>query len=273
MRKKFDKNRKALVVALIIIAMMSVVTLSDNSMVTSAVNGMTKGLFQVSASALASADEADYDTLKSENERLKRENAQLRELLADYESVKNENRRLMKYYDLKKTNPDFTILPATVIKRDMLDDYYSFTLDCGTSSGVKVNDAVITENGLVGWVSRADMATCTVRTVLSPDTKAAAVDSKTEDNGIISGSATLCAENKTMLTMIAEDNKIKTGDMIVTSGEGGVYPKNLIIGKVLELKFNSYDVTRYAVVEPYENISEITSAAIITGFNTGESKK
>ena len=76
----------------------------------------------------------------------------------------------------------------------------------------------------------------------------------------------MCDQNLTQLTKIAEDNKIKEGDIIVTSGAGGVYPDNLIIGKVREIKFNSYDTTRYAVVEPYENIKEITAAAVITDF-------
>ena len=129
------------------------------------------------------------------------------------------------------------------------------------------NDPVITENGLIGWVSDVELTTCRVRTILSPDTKASAIDKKTSDNGIISGNAEYCDDNLTCLTKIAENNKIKVGDIVVTSGTGGVYPKNLIIGKVKELKFNSYDTTRYAVVEPYEDIRTVTSAAIITDFD------
>ncbi len=53
----------------------------------------------------------------------------------------------------------------------------------------------------------------------------------------------------------------------MTSGAGGVYPDNLIVGEVREIKFNSYDTTRYAVVEPYEDIKSITAAAVITDFD------
>lgn len=116
-------------------------------------------------------------------------------------------------------------------------------------------------------MSDVELTTCRVRTILSPDTKASAIDKKTSDNGIISGNAEYCDDNLTCLTKIAENNKIKAGDIVVTSGTGGVYPKNLIIGKVKELKFNSYDTTRYAVVEPYEDIRTVTSAAIITNFD------
>ena len=208
------------------------------------------------------------------DEQLKKENAELREQLVDYLDAKEENAKLWKYYELKKENPSYDILPAGVLRRDANDDFYSFTLDKGSTDNVKKNDPVITENGLIGWVSDVELTTCRVRTILSPDTKASAIDKKTSDNGIISGNAEYCDDNLTCLTKIAENNKIKVGDIVVTSGTGGVYPKNLIIGKVKELKFNSYDTTRYAVVEPYEDIRTVTSAAIITDFDgKGEVKK
>ena len=268
------KNFKTLLITLVILVVMSVLSLADNSVVSSAVNGITKGLFQVSASATASADTVSYDDLKKENEELKKENAELRSQLVDYYETKSENDRLWKYYDLKKENPSYKILPASVIRRDANDDFYSFTLDIGSSNGVELNDPVITENGLVGWVCRTDAGTCKVKTILSPDTRAGAIDKKTGDLGIVSGSAEYSDQNLTCLTKIAEDNKIKEGDIIVTSGTGGVYPGNLVIGEVKELSFNSYDTTRCAIIEPYEDIRTVTAAAVITDFETkGEVKQ
>ncbi len=273
MKHLHNRNIKALAITLAILCCLSVLSIGENSVIPSVINGITNGLFTVSAQAAASADTVSYDELLEENEKLRRENAELRKQLSDYYDIKEENEKLWNYYDLKKENPSYKILPASVIMRDANDDFYSFTLNIGTSSGVEVNNPVITENGLVGWVCRADLTTCRVKTILSPETKAGAIDKQSGDSGIVSGSAVLCDQNLTSLTKIAEDNKIKEGDMVVTSGIGGIYPGDLIIGKVKEIRFDSYDISRYAVIEPYEDIKTITDAAVITDFDTkGEVK-
>lgn len=265
MRGNFFTTRefKRFVIILLVVCVISVVSLSDNSVFSGVINAVTNGLFSMTASATASIETLSYDELKAENEKLRSENAKLREQLVEYYETKEENQRLLEYYGIKQENPSFTILPANVIKRDTNDDFYSFTLDCGSASGVSLNDAVITENGLVGWVCETDYTSCKVKTILSPDTKVASVDKATGDNGIVSGSVSLCDDNRTRLMNISSNHKIKAGDIIVSSGTGGVYPKNLVIGEVKELKFNSYDTTTYAVVEPYENIATITAAAVI----------
>lgn len=264
---RFQNNHlKPLIITLIIITVMSVFTLGENSVISTAFNAVTRGLFQLSAAA-AGEKSKSYDELLEENSRLSEENAELRQQLADYMDLKSENDRLWKYYGLKKENPSYEIKPANVIIRDANDDFYSFTLDIGTAQGVEPNDPVITENGLVGWVYQTDAVTCRVKTLLSPDTKAGAVDKKTGDTGIVSGSAELCERNLTSMNKLSEDNKIAEGDLVVTSGTGGVYPGNLIVGKVKEVKFNSYDTSRSAVIEPYEDIKSITAAAVITDFS------
>lgn len=274
MKRFKNKNLNVLIITLIILTVMSVLSIGENSVISTAFNSVSRGLFQLSALATSGAGAKSYEELEAENRELRQQNAQLREQLADYSDVKEENARLWSYYGLKKENPTYDIKPAKVIRRDSNDDYYSFTLDIGSAQGVGVNDPVITENGLVGRVSRADAATCRVSTVLSPDVKAGAVDKLSGDSGIVSGSASLSDRNQTLLSKLSENNSIKEGDLVVTSGTGGVYPPNLIIGQVSELRFNSYDATRDAVITPFEDIRAIKEAAVITDFGQkGEVKK
>ena len=151
MKRRTNRNRSVLIVTLIILTVLGVLSQPENSPVAGGVNLATKWLFQLTASATASMDSASPQELAAEVEELRRENAELQKKLADYYDTKAENEKLWKYYELKKTNPSYQIAPANVIRRDVNDDFYSFTLDVGTSVGVKVNAPVITDNGLVGW--------------------------------------------------------------------------------------------------------------------------
>ena len=274
MREFFSgKKAKIISVTVVVFIVLAVLGASGYPVVSSGVNFLTMGLSQVSAAA-ASGDEKTYDELLEENKKLNKEAADLRARLVDYYDIKEENARLWKYYKIKKSNPDYEIMPASVIRRDSSQDFYSFTVDMGTSNGVEVQDPVITENGLIGFVSSASAVSSKVTTILSPDLQAGAVDKLTKDSGVIAGNALYTDENKTTLTKIDANAKIKNGDIITTSGIGGIYPANLIVGKVTGIKYNKYDATRYAVVEPFEKVKSITDVVILTDFkNKGEIKR
>ena len=245
---------------------------TGNPWVSSAFNFITKGLSSVSSSI--TGEQKDYDELRVENEKLKKEAADLRTQLVDYYDIKSENARLWKYYKLTKTNPDFQIMPASVIRRDTNEAFYSFTIDAGSSSGISVLDPVMTENGVIGFVNSVNATSSKVTTILSPDFQAGAIDKKTSDSGVVSGNATLSEENKTSFTKIDANANVKKGDIIVTSGIGGVYPSDLILGKVTEIKYDEYDATKYAVIKSYENIKSVTDIIVLTDFkNKGEIKK
>lgn len=240
----------------------------DTNMMSSTVNGLTYSLSKVTA-AQSNEDKRSIDEIRAENEKLKKENADLRAQLVDYYDTLTENSRLWKFYDLKKENPQYTLVPSMVLRRDSNDDFYSFTLDKGTTSDISVNDPVVSPNGVVGWVSEVDLNTCKVVTLLSPQTSIGAIDNKRHDTGVVSGNAKYCDKNLTTMQKLNADHKIKKGDIITTTGIGGLYPKGLIIGKVTDICYDTYNTSYYAVVEPYDEIKKLTELAIITDF-TGQ---
>ena len=150
MNRKRNRSLRVLIVTLAIVTVLGVLSQSENSLLSAGINAVSAWMFRLTASATSSVDSASKEELQAEVEVLRRENATLREQLADYLDVKSENEKLWKYYELKKSNPTYQIAPANVIRRDVNDDFYSFTLDAGTAVGVKVNAPVITDNGLVG---------------------------------------------------------------------------------------------------------------------------
>lgn len=262
------KSFKVFAVTIAMVCIFAIVCFFCYPFLSSGINILTNGLSQVSAEVSENLNKSSYDELLEENQKLAEENAKLREQVADYYDLKEENQRLWKFYDIKKENPTYTYVPSTVIRRDSNADFYSFTIDAGTSLGISVNDPVITENGLVGIVSECDASSSKVKTILSPEIKIGAVDSKTKDSGVISGSSRYCDDNLTMLTKISSENKIAEGDIIKTSGVGGLFPADIIIGQVKEFSFDDYDASKYTVIEPYEDIRKVSSVLVITDFNT-----
>jgi rod shape-determining protein MreC len=268
-----DKKVKIISITIAVVIVFMIMGAAGSPILSSGVNFLTKGLSQVSASA-AGEGEKTYDELLEENKVLKKESADLRTQLVDYYDIKEENARLWKYYKIKKENADYEIMPASVIRRDASQDFYSFSIDVGTSNGVHNQDPVITDQGLIGFISSANAVSSKVTTILSPDLQAGAYDKRTEDSGIVGGSALYADDNKTTLTKIDANAKIKKGDIITTSGIGGIYPENLIVGKVTDINYDKYDATKYAVVTPYENIKKVTDVVVLTDFkNKGEIKR
>ncbi len=213
--------------------------------------------FQQATTALsndaAGSSGKSREELAAENEQLKKEISDLAAQVIDYDDIKKENDVLRKYYGIKDDNPDYKIAVATVIRRDPNDDFYGFTIDKGSRDDVKVNDPVITDNGLIGWISAVNVTTSKVTTLLS-------------HSGIATGSAIFSEDGQLLLSVISADNKIKENDIIITTGVGGVYPSDLIIGRVTKLDTNTYDTTPYAVIKPYEDIKTISDVVVITSF-------
>lgn len=260
---------RILLSVLLVLVMLSVFTHNvENNVLSTSVNTLTYGLSKVSAAAKErNSDGMSYDELKTEYDALSDANRELRARLVDYYDVKEENARLWKFYELKKKHEDYQLVPATVLRRDSNDEFYSFTIDKGTASDIGTGDPVMGENGLIGYISEADANTAKVVTILSPQSGIGAVDKATKDTGIITGSAEFADDNRTMFAKLKSEHKVQEGDIITTTGISGIYPKNLIIGEVKDIGYDTYDTSYYAVVQPYEDIRKIKDIAVIIGFD------
>lgn len=268
MREVFrTKSFKILIITVVVLALCTISsTAFGKNIISSAVGYITTGMQRVSATVTENKGKKSYSELLAENEELKKEIATLRTQLADYSDTKVENARLWKFYGLKKSDDSYDFVPSTVIRRDSQSKFYSFTIDRGTSDKISVNDPVVSENGLVGYVNSVSRNHSTVTTILSPDLSAGGFDVKSKDKGLISGDPEYSDKGLVTFKKLEENNKIKVGDQISTTGVGGVYPKNISIGKVKEIKYNDFDTSLYAVVEPYENVKTVFDVVVITSF-------
>ncbi len=272
MKKIFSgKSFKVLISIICVLLVLALITAGNPSVSNFFTSFILTPLQQVTTGASSAAGNAltppkSTDELQKEIDKLTKENQNLKDMLIDYYDIKEQNEQLIKYYDIKKENQDFSIVPANVIGRDPNENFYGFTLDKGTVDGVSVNDTVMTENGLVGWVCEAASKSCKVKTLLSPDAQIGALDKKTSDSGVISGSADYSDNGLTLMKNISAQNEMKIKEIVVTSGIGGVYPKNLKIGEIKEITLDDYTGMPVAIIEPYEDIKNVVSVAIIIDF-------
>ena len=207
------------------------------------------------------------DDVMDRNEQLEAENAELRQQMVDYDRIKAENDAYKALARIQDTNSEASYVSAFVIGRDPLDEFGGFTLDQGSTDGVAVNDAIISDRGyLLGVVVEVDATSCKVMTSLHPSFNAAGVISRTRENGIITGSADYAADGQCVLTNLDRATEACKGDQVITTGLGGVFPANLLVGTVQEVVPEQSGKSSSAVILPGADPRTVKHVFIITEY-------
>jgi rod shape-determining protein MreC len=207
------------------------------------------------------------DEVMKQNEQLEAENAELRQQMVDYDRLKAENEAYKALANIQKKNSNATYVSGFVIGRDPLDEFGGFTLDKGTADGVAVNDAVISDRGyLLGMVVEADPTSCKVMTILHPSFNAAGVVSRTRENGILNGNTTYAADGLCTLTNLERSTETRAGDQVITTGLGGVFPPDLLVGTVQDVVPEASGKSSIAVVRPGADPRTAKHVFIITAY-------
>lgn len=177
-----------LAVVFVMLALMLFTATQGGSVVANALGLVATPMQRVSTiitnNAAVAAEPLTYskEELLEENAALKKEIEELQAKLVNYDQYRIENAQLRKYLELKDENRDFKPVPAAVIGRDP-NVLYKFTIDKGTNDGISKNDPVITDAGVVGFISAVNANYSQVTTLLSPDTKIAALVTTEEESG------------------------------------------------------------------------------------------
>ena len=197
---------------------------------------------------------------------LQEEKAQLEDQLVDYETLKQENDQLKTQLGLEEEKPENELRAASVIGRDPNDVFYGFSIDQGTLSGVTQGAPVITDKGLVGVVTQAYATTSKVACLLSEDVKVAAWSPKRQESGVITSDIATAGTGLLRLSYLSGSTQVQEGDIITTSGEGGSYPQGLKIGTVQSVEKAENDISQYAVVRPYEDLTRVQEVYVVIDF-------
>ncbi len=203
----------------------------------------------------------NMDILKSENEELKSKNSELEQALRELEIIKAENGTLKEYLGLTEKYTNYETIPAYIISKDVSNYSSIFVINAGKNDGINVNMPVIADEGLIGYVISVTDTTAKVQTIIDASSSVTATISTTEDSIVCKGSL---EDRLLKATYIPTTANISVGDIVETSGMGGIYPKGITIGKIKETIETSNILDRYAWIEPAVNFDKVETVLVIT---------
>ena len=213
----------------------------------------------------------DYDALKEENKALKEENARLEAELRQAQDDRTENQYLREVLNLRPQERGLQLETAMVVDHTSSNWTRTLTLNKGSSMGLAPKDCVITAEGdLVGVVSEVGTNWATVLTVVDTDFEIGAKIFRSGEAAIAAGSFNLMPDGMLRLDYIADGTTLLNGDLIITSGLGGYYPPDLVIGTVEEVVVDDSGVTDYALLTPAVDYDELTEVFVVTDFTVVE---
>ncbi len=275
MRRLFRKRKTKIILSIaltlsILAVIFSTVTdlPSPQSIITSAVINPAQKFAATIGDFFSGIADGFEDTkaLQEENKALKDEINKLTKEAIDYENVVKENEFYKKYLEIKDTHSDYTMQPAMVITRDNTDPYGTFSVNAGLGDGVSLYDPVITDLGLVGYITEVTASQSVVMTLLDPKINITASDNRTRDSGNVTGDPAYVGDGCCVLQYLPKGNAVASGDYIITSGAGGIFPEGHLVGTVKSVRQNTGDLTAFAVVEPAVSVKDVTEVMIITSF-------
>ncbi len=208
----------------------------------------------------------NYEQLEAENAALKEELAALRSDVRDADSLAREIERYRALLELKEANEDYVLVDGYIISRSSDDWTSTLTINRGTAAGIEVGMCAITAYGeVVGLVVEAGSNYAVVKTVLDSSLEISATIASTGYSGMVSGGYTHNHSDMLWMEYLPSTAIIRNRDQVVTSGST-VYPRNLIVGHVVDAGFDDTGVAKYAVLEPAADIANLEQIFILTDY-------
>lgn len=208
------------------------------------------------------------DELREENEQLKKQIAKMEETVRQAQADREENVRLREVAQLREQRRDLHLESARVLVQDSSNWYSQLTINKGTAQDITVGDCVLTETGdLLGVVTETGLTWATVRTILDSESSIGALVFRNGGSVMAQGDFALMGENRLSLTYLGTEPDVVAGDLIVTSGLGGFYPSQLVIGYVEEVRTSDNGLAQYAVLKPEAEMTGLVQVYVVTSFD------
>ena len=276
MRHFFTTKVKVIVIIAVILAV--VIALITNLTGMSLGDLAVKGILQpLRAGASKMTEKAEqiysyifrYEALAAENEALKEQISDMEAEARQFDFVSRENDRLRALLELTEHNESYELVDAYIISWSSNDWSNTFTINMGTNAGIEEQMVAITANGeVVGLVDEVGPNYAVVKTVLDSSLEISSTISSSGYNGMVKGGYTTGLAELLRMDYLPTSAVIRNNDQVVTSGST-VYPRNLIIGYVVDAGFNDTGVAKFAILEPAADIENLEQVFILTAYDVG----
>lgn len=197
--------------------------------------------------------------IKKENEKLRNDLKTARRIFLEAEALRKENEKLRKLLKLKSEKENLVAAEIIAVNQELSGKFY--IINRGKKDGIKENQAVITADGVFGKIYSAGLNSSVILPINHPLSAVSARVVETGEVGIVEGSSS----GKIYLKLIPKESKVSIGMVVVTSGLGGVYPKNLLIGTVKSVREDPNRLDLEIEVGPACSFDTSDFVLVITG--------
>ena len=204
---------------------------------------------------------------RQENLALLDENRKLQNSIASLRETQQENIRLRKLLRFQETFKLETVL-ARVVAKDVSTEFRAIRVNRGESAGIRRNMAVLTNEGIVGRVLRTTANSADIVTVVDLLSAIDAINERSRARGVVEG----LTEDSCQLRYVLRTDDIQPGDILISSGLGGVFPKGVPIGAVARVNRKSFGITQEVEVRPSVDFNRLEEVLIVTHFENSNLK-
>ena len=210
-----------------------------------------------------------YEALLAENQSLKEQLAAIEDEARDAYATKQENERLRAALDLVDANEDYKLVDAYIISTSSSDWSNTFTINRGSNIGIQEGMCAITAYGeLVGLVSEVGVNYSVVKSVLDSSLEISATIAASGHSGMVQGGYSSGLNGLLRMNYLPSSATIRNHDQVVTTGST-VYPRNLMLGHVVDAGFDDTGVAKYALLQPAADVRSLEQVFIVTEYNAG----
>ncbi len=210
-----------------------------------------------------------YESLAAENEKLKEQLAAIEDEARRADSVARENDRLKELLELKKSDEAYAFVDAYIIAWSSNDWSNTITINRGENAGIAKDMCAITSTGeLVGLVSQVGPNYAVIETVLDSSLGISATIAGSGYNGMVQGGYTNGSAHFLRMNYLPSDATIHINDQVVTTGSTN-YPRNLILGHVIDADFDDTGVAKFALLKPAADIDSLEQVFVVTQYDVG----